>query len=165
MDHLAGFARWMRYAMMLSVMFGAGCAEDSPVLALPNPDLMIFQETAYPLLLRDCGFPACHGDARRFFRVFGPGRTRLVPTMAADEPLTAEEITESYARTISMLITDENLSDSWLLRKPLDTTAGGSAHKGADAWGRNVYYSRSDPSYAKLVNWAYTEATNAESVP
>src|ERR1700755_2646142 len=35
-----------------------------------------FTNDVIPVLLRDCGFQACHGSPERFFRVWGPGRTR-----------------------------------------------------------------------------------------
>jgi hypothetical protein len=143
------------HVLALAVL-AIGCAVDSPVLEIANPDLTLFQQSAYPILLRDCGFPACHGDTHRFFRVFGPGRTRLVPTMASDEPVTADEVRESFARSVSMLAGERDLLDSLLLRKPLDTDVGGAAHEGTDAWGRNVYYSVSDPAYEALVDWAYS---------
>lgn len=137
-------------------LLGAACAEESPVLELENPNLVVFQQAAYPILLRDCGFPACHGNTDRFFRVYGPGRTRLVPTTPQDEPVMPDEIQESYTRAVSMLVHDRDLIDSPLLHKPLDTSAGGPSHAGEDAWGRNVYVSTSDPGYAALVNWAYS---------
>lgn len=148
-----------RRRCQLALFMGLGfvaCAPEETRLTIPNPELAAFATTAYPILLRDCGFPACHGNTDRFFRLFGPGRTRLDPEAASDEAATEAEIGESYTRSVSMLVNDTKLSDALLLRKPLDTSAGGAGHEGEDPWGRNVYISTDDPSYVQLVRWAKT---------
>lgn len=141
------------YAWLLGLLLVA-CSSEPTQLSIPDPGVESFALTAYPILLRDCGFPACHGNTDRFFRLFGPGRTRLDPNAISDDPATDTEIRESYTRTISMLVNESKINDSWLLRKPLDKAAGGSGHEGEDTWGRNVYFSRDDPSYVTLVRWA-----------
>jgi len=155
------------YSTRLGLLVLAGlaaCAGEPTQLRLPDPELSTFALTAYPILLRDCGFPACHGDGERFFRLFGPGRTRLDPETPSDDPATEAEIAESYTRSVSMLVNESRLEDSWLLRKPLDVAAGGSGHEGEDRWGRNVYFSKDDPSYVQLVRWANTHGgAQAES--
>jgi hypothetical protein len=141
------------------------CGQEPNRLELTHPDLRLFKETAYPILLRDCGFPECHGNPKRFFRLFGPGRTRLDPSLASDDPATDDEISQSYTRAVSMLVNESTLADSWLLRKPLDTLAGGSSHEGEDSWGRNVYASTDDPGYLALVRWAYSRPKDRQRAP
>ncbi len=147
------FSLWVWLLLSL-----CACASEPTRLELPNPELASFAETAYPILLRDCGFPACHGNTDRFFRLFGPGRTRLDPEAASDEKASEAEVRESFSRAVSMLVHEGKLRDSLLLRKPLDTAAGGAGHEGEDWWGRNVYFSKDDPSYVELVRWAETRA-------
>lgn len=109
----------------------------------------------YPVIARDCGFPACHGAPERFFRVYAPGRTRLAGGIG---PATVEEIDATYERARSMLATTEAPEDSLLLRKPLEQSEGGAAHMGRDRFGRNVYRSRDDPRWRALRVWARGES-------
>jgi hypothetical protein len=111
-----------------------------------------FTEEVMPVLLRDCGFQTCHGSTDRFYRVWGPGRTRLEPTTRAFDALTGRELEANYNMSVSMI----NPGDpklSLLLRKPLAREAGGSTHGGADPLGRNVYRVPTDPAYAALQRW------------
>lgn len=131
------------------------CAPLAEPVDPPTPDPVGFRTTAYPILLRDCGFAACHGDTRRFFVVFGPARTRLDPATDLDAPVTPEELARTYARAQSMLVGD-SARRSLLLRKPLAVDAGGAGHVGTDPWGDAPYTSTSDPSYQALLAWART---------
>lgn len=121
----------------------------------PTPDAASFEATAYPVLLRDCAFPACHASNERFFQVYGPGRVRLDPMPMEDvyAPAKPAELQLSYERARSML-SSSKVEDSLLLRKPLEASAGGAAHKGADELGRNVYRSKQDAGYQALLQWA-----------
>jgi hypothetical protein len=135
----------------------AACSVDPAPLLVANPDANRFATETYPILLRDCGFPACHGARDRFFRVFGPGRTRLSssPDLDPGDPATSEEIAQSYDRARSMI--DAKAPErSLLLRKPLASAAGGAGHKGSDAWGRNVYASAVDPNFQTLRAWVFS---------
>lgn len=133
------------------------CSVDPAPLQVANPDMQRFANEAYPVLLRDCGFAACHGATDRFFRIYGPGRTRLPAELAFTDPPTAEEIQQSYDRTRSM-IDVKRPALSLLLRKPLATKAGGAGHKGDDSLGRNVYLSASDPNFQTLRAWVLGQA-------
>jgi hypothetical protein len=132
----------------------SACGVDPAPLRVASPDLNRFANEAYPVLLRDCGFPACHGASARFFRVYGPGRSRFMPAMNADpgDPATIDEINQSYDRTRSM-IDARNPVRSLLLRKPLASAAGGAGHKGEDLLGRNVYATTNEPGYQALRAW------------
>ncbi|MFK7986504.1 MAG: hypothetical protein AB8I08_10760 [Sandaracinaceae bacterium] len=147
----------LRTAAVIAVIAGpalVGCALD-PAATPPNPVRSSFETSVYPVLLRDCGFPACHGNEDRFFRVYGPGRTRLDPTAPGDMPLDAE-IDASYERARSMLSGVDQASDSLLLRKPLEVDRGGAPHLGIDDSGRDVYGSPDDPGYAAILTWSET---------
>jgi hypothetical protein len=142
---------WLRLCFSLSVAsLALACAEiDGEVLRVPEPSYDGFVATVYPVLLRDCGFPECHGTHERFFQVFGPGRTRLDPRIPPRDPAFPEEIALSFARARSMLASP----DLPLLRKPLAVAQGGAGHEGDDAWGQAVYRTRSAPGYLALEAW------------
>jgi hypothetical protein len=132
---------------------------------VPAPDPALFQSAVYPVLLRDCAFADCHGGEHRFFQVFGPGRTRLDPATKPHDPATAAELQRSYDRARSMLVSGDTPSDSLLLRKPLEITAGGQGHKGVDAFGRNVYKSKQEPDYQVLSQWANSPSAASSGLP
>jgi hypothetical protein len=147
---------WLRH-LLPAVALIVGCQRESSWSGeIAVADQTLFASEVYPVLLADCAFSQCHGANQRFFQVFGPGRTRLKDSAGADSlPL---EMQVSYARALSMLITDGSrpLSESLLLLKPLDSAAGGTGHGGVDVYGRNVYRSASDPNYLVLQRWALT---------
>jgi hypothetical protein len=130
----------------------SGCGADTPELAIQTPDRMQFEAEVYPVLLRDCGFNACHGSGDRFFQVFGPGRARLVAGTPSVDPMTPLEVAHTYERARSM-IDPADPARSLLLRKPLSTMAGGAGHEGVDELGRNVYQSKIEPGYLVLQRW------------
>lgn len=142
---------WLSRVFILGSVTLSACADPDVQVQLPSPDPLSFEVEVYPILLRDCGFPACHGDTRRFFRVFGPGRTRYRPREITPllSPPTAEELTASYNRARSMLADNGPVEESMLLQKPLR-----AGHKGDDEWGQNVYWTEADPSYQTLLRWA-----------
>jgi hypothetical protein len=141
--------RWKSHVLGAFVSAITACADATAELSLPSPSKRQFEEQVYPLLLRDCGFPACHGDTRRFFRVFGPGRTRYRLETKPFDPATAEEIEASYYRARSMLANEDGIEHTPLLRKPLH-----AEHGGVDEWGNNVYRTETDSGYVALFSWA-----------
>jgi hypothetical protein len=132
----------------------SSCSYGPGALSAPDADAEAFAETAYPVLLRDCGFPACHGSTQRFFRIYGPGRTRLAPDTEPYDPATEAEIMLSFGRARSMLEGVSDIDDALLLRKPLSLGAGGAGHEGDDGWGQSVYASKKNPGYITLRAWA-----------
>jgi hypothetical protein len=142
-------------SMLLLVAGVCACAQE-PGWQMPNISMTTFEDDVYPVLIRDCAFHTCHGAEERFFRVWGPGRVRLDPTMqTASDPATDREITESYNRALSLIDTKDPRR-SLLLRKPLATEAGGAGHLGADKFGRNLYRSVDSDGYVKLSRWVFS---------
>lgn len=146
--------KYLRRAVLACAALLTACDAPSAALRIPAPDVVSFELEAYPILLRDCGFPECHGSTARFFRIFGPGRTRLLEDTLTFAPATPEELEQSYSRARSMLAHQTSVIDGWLLRKPLAVSAGGAEHGGEDKWGRNVYESTDAPGYVALYKWA-----------
>lgn len=158
---------FVRRTLFVGLVTCAACSVDNPTQALPAPSADEFVTKVYPVLLRDCGFPECHGAPERFFRVFGPGRTRLDPETFPFEPPTDQEIETSYNRARSMLVGENPQVDWLLLRKPIPVAAGGAGHEGDDEWGNPVYASTQDPNYQVLRAWARSllRSSNTGGVP
>lgn len=136
-----------------------GCAEEQPKPVAARRAFAPFAAEVYEVVLRDCGFPSCHGAPERFFRVYGPGRTRLpgddgVFPEPFDTP-TVDEQALTFQLALSM-INEHDLADSPLLRKPLAVEAGGYGHLGIDSYGRDVYRTTQDTGYVKLARWVYS---------
>ena len=131
----------------------AACTQPTGEVSVATADPVVFRDTVYPILLRDCGFAGCHGSHDRFFAVFGPGRTRLDPGTGVYDPVTATELSLSFTRARSMIDPDD-ASASLLLRKPIPRDEGGAGHKGDDLWGEAVFRTTSDARYAAIYQWA-----------
>jgi hypothetical protein len=143
---LAGAACWLATL--------CGCGGETLTAEPPDVDRVVFEAEVYPVLLRDCAFSGCHGNPSRFFRIYGPGRTRLDPGSAPYAPATGPEIDATFDRARSMLSGASDPRQALLVRKPLEASAGGAAHMGSDSLGRNVYGSTDDPSWRILARWA-----------
>ena len=151
----------MHYIALFSLVAAIGCAEQG-TLRQPEVDRVAFEESVYPILLRDCGFPACHGSPDRFFRVFGPGRVRLDAATRLGGPADPAEVDQSFERARSMVEAVEVASRSLLIRKPLEVGAGGAGHEGIDRFGRDVYGSMDSPNLQQLLRWARGEPPSVQ---
>lgn len=128
-----------------------------------------FSNDVLPVLLRDCGFQACHGSSERFFRVWGPGRTRYpiegqtVCTKDGSMPPCNWDDLNGYERDYSLqfarsMVDLDNPADSLILRKPLAVARGGADHEGVDNYGRNVYRTPDDEGFRTIARWVYAYA-------
>ena len=152
--HAGRSPQWYFTALALTALVTQSCAVEDTVAEPRRPDRAAFETEVYPVLLRDCGFVACHGGEGRTLRIYGPGRTRLDALDPPTAPPTTAELDATYERVVSMLATAETPDETLLLRKPLEAAAGGGAHGGVDHFGRNVYASREDASWLVLATWA-----------
>ena len=157
-------------AIVSRILFGvlvacAACSPASGKARLAQPDGERFALEVYPVLLRDCGMSQCHGAEARFFRVFGPGRTRLSAKTDPLEGVLGQEVLESYQRASALLEDRRHPERSLLLRKPLAPAAGGATHKGSDRYGHDIYGSKADPGYVVLERWAREVALAEEESP
>ncbi len=149
----------MRSVALLVTALGlaAGCTASPENANPPSLDACAFERDVYPVLARDCGFPACHGSSERSFQVWAPGRTRH-DGEGPFEPPSAVEIERTYDRARSVLALARTPEDSLLLRKPLAVAEGGAAHMGVDALGHAVYATRDAPGFVALATWARGES-------
>ena len=149
-----GCAQLTQVTIAAAIVLVAACQAETGSEQVPAADLELFRSEAYPVLMRDCGFNACHGVPERFLIVFGPNRARMDPATHHDTPVLPVELEVTYERARSMLLTDGPVTRSLLLTKPLETSAGGVSHGGVDDSNRNVYQSVEDPGYLALLKWA-----------
>jgi hypothetical protein len=147
-----------RTCIALLLPLALACSNESDKAVFARREVPQFKSEVYPVLLRDCAFPACHGDPKRFFRVWGPGRVRLPGTSGTpaefDLP-SINEISATHALALSM-IDEHDLAKSPLLRKPLAQAAGGAGHLGVDKHGRDVYRTAQDAGYLAIARWVYS---------
>ncbi len=122
---------------------------DDPEPRVPAPDRAGFAATVYPVLLRDCGFPACHGDARRPLFTPGPGRTRLAAEVALLDPATPAEVDRAYDRARALLLRDPAAPPP---RRP--TPPGPAPPRGGTAHGRNACEDPAAPGLQAPTAWA-----------
>ena len=150
----------LRHALWVLLLLAccAACDSESGERAFATREFEPFGRDVYPVLLRDCGFPDCHGAPERFFRVWGPGRSRLPRPMQFPEALderTGDEVAGSYALAQSM-IDPVDPARSLLLLKPLAVEAGGAGHLGVDKYGRDVYRTAQDAGYLVIARWVFS---------
>ena len=149
-----GIASWVAIALSLA---GVACADTSGVATIATRPSAEFTVDVLPVLLRDCGFQACHGSQERFFRIYGPGRVRYDPLTEPLDHLTGFEQEFSFQFTKSM-IDPFDPKESLLLRKPLAVEAGGAGHLGVDQYGRNVYRTPDDEGFVTIQRWVFNYA-------
>lgn len=141
-----------------------GCADEEPWKLSEASTTSNDWAEAYPVLLRDCAFFACHGSSERLFQVWGPKRRRLFEgNLTGNEE--RERIGQESEKTFQMALGFVDINDpgrSLLLRKGLDPQAGGTGHLGLDKFGRNVYRSGDSPGYVQLAKWVYSLRPKAD---
>lgn len=136
---------------VIAVVGLGGCDDPQAGYHVADYEYSGFKDV-YPVLMRDCGFHACHGAEERSFRIYGPGRARLTDDLRAYEAVTGDELSLSFSVALSM-IDGEHPERSLLLIKPLAQEAGGAAHGGIDDFGRNVYRTKDDEGYKVIEKW------------
>jgi hypothetical protein len=138
-------------AALLLAACQSGLDQAHPLPVLDEP---YFRCNVQPILTQDCGAFACHGDGRRYFRLFGRERLRLGGTEATrSSALTADERASNFDNARGM-VDAKNPAASLLLLKPLEQAAGGYYHRGALIFnGGNVFADTSDPDFKKLAAW------------
>jgi hypothetical protein len=153
--------QYMLFACLTGLLLAC---QRGPGLEQGKRDYLTFKTEVHPVLLRDCGFHACHGSSDRFFRVWGVGRVRLNPLLNEFDTTDTMNLNAEldYTKQLAESMIDfNNPSRSLLLRKPLAVEAGGAGHFGSDKWGRNVYRTVNDEGYLTLTRWVVATAKPA----
>jgi len=146
----------MRAGLLIIVgLFFSGCVsgaeEPKPFLALDEP---YFRCRVQPVIARDCANFACHGEPQRPLKIFARNRLRIGGDWTTrNRALAAEERAANFDAARAFV--DRDFPDrSQLLTKPLDESAGGSYHRGADVFERgDVYLERSAAGFSTLRKW------------
>lgn len=147
----------LHYSAYVAALLVGGCRGDlaAPLPFDPALDEAYFRCRVQPVLTKDCSMFACHGDGRRYFRVYARNRLRYQLSGEAQRNalMTLAERTANFDAARAFV--DENSpSDSLLLKKPLAQSAGGYFHRGETIYNRgNVFLTRDDPEYKALAAW------------
>lgn len=120
-------------------------------------DETLFKTSVEKILVTQCSFIACHGNAGSALRVYAPGLLRAAdPGTLSDSqaPLTAAEEHANFVSASGFALSAPTPEDNWLLRKPLPSTFGGFEHKGGA-----IFKSPSDANYATILCWLQGKKT------
>jgi hypothetical protein len=118
----------------LLVLIGCTVAEDKQApTAVASLDENAFQCTVEPVLIRDCSYLGCHGQAGFPLRVYSVGKLRIGSPASLEDrvmPLTPDERHANYLSAVAFTFKGVAPADNWLLRKPLPPANGGYEHVG-----------------------------------
>jgi hypothetical protein len=137
-----------------TVLAVPACARLDEAAPAPALDLDHFRCRVQPILVKSCSAFACHGDVARFYRVFGRNRLRYgLPSESRNLPLEPGELAFNYESAVAYADVTAP-SESNLLQKPLDESAGGYYHGGAVEYGLgDVWLTRDDEDYQTVLAW------------
>lgn len=138
-----------------ALLLGFGCqgelTADANVATLDEP---FFRCRVQPVLTKNCSAFACHGDAKRYFRVYARNRLRLGGNEAERNALLRDTERAFNFASASGFVDQAHADESLLVKKPLDEKAGGYYHGGAELFGKgDVFGSRQDAELEVLANW------------
>jgi hypothetical protein len=144
--------------LALTIWISRGCVQPNPPEPAPDLDFAFFRCEVQPVLVKQCAAPACHGNGKRFFRLYARNRLRLGGgPLDVNRPLREEEVQANYDAARALVDGLEAPEDSMMVRKPLESSQGGYYHGATRIFrwgGANVFSSREDPGYQKLLAWA-----------
>ncbi|MCA9625618.1 MAG: hypothetical protein KDE53_19750 [Caldilineaceae bacterium] len=146
----------MRRALPLFAMLAsAGCQSGlTDGAELASLDEAYFRCKVQPVVTKSCSMFVCHGDARRYYKVFG--RNRLRYGLSEDERnATMTDVERRFDFDATRAQVDlEDPESSFLLLKPLDEAAGGYFHGGATEFGQgDVFLSREEQDFQTILAW------------
>jgi hypothetical protein len=144
-----------RLPLPLAILLLGGCQSglEDP-RPLPALDEAFFRCRAQPVLVKNCAAFACHGDARRYLRLFARNRLRLAGQEPERNALLRDEERASNFAAARAFVDPDAPEESLLLLKPLDQAIGGYYHGGATLFGKgDVFTSKDDPDYKVLLSW------------
>jgi hypothetical protein len=122
--------------------------------SLASLDEPYFRCKVQPVLTKSCSAFACHGDGKRFFRVFARNRLRAQGAEKdRNAPLTDVERAANF-EAARAFVDEGTIEDSLLLVKPLDIAGGRRFHRGREIYGAgDVFADRNDPDFKTLLTW------------
>lgn len=145
-----------RFLVVLVACVPAACvqggleADAGPV----ELDRAYFDCKVQPVLTKYCATFVCHGDGRRFYRIYARNRLRLGGTEEERNAFLRErERQANYVASVAM-VDPVHPEDSLLLLKPTGQGARGYYHGGATEFGMgDVFEDEDDPDLRILREW------------
>jgi hypothetical protein len=141
-----------RVAVLLFML--AACTDVENASA-PDPakklDEAVFRCNVEPVLVRQCSYNGCHGQAQAALRVYSPGKLRATPPAKLDDAIVALTDAEHHANFLDaagFAYGDVAPEDNFLVRKPLPGSDGGFAH-----FGGAIFTGTHDPNYLAIRDW------------
>jgi hypothetical protein len=148
-------------ALFLAIALGmlgcqTGLTDEAPYS--DKLDEAYFRCRVQPVITKSCAALACHGDVQRYYHVFGRNRLRLGGgEEKRNAQLSAQERAFNYNATRA-IVDAAKPAESYLLLKPLESSAGGYYHGGATLFKKgNVFLNREDPDFKTLEKWVNGE--------
>lgn len=138
-------------AMIVGIAACSGVQNEPAPDPASQLDESVFRCNVEPILVRQCSYNACHGIAGAAFRVYSPGKLRATMSNTIDDliaPLTDAEQHANFEIASGFSFGLTNVTDDFLLRKPLPSIDGGYEHKGGAIWS-----GPSDPQYVAILTW------------
>lgn len=136
----------------------SACVQSNPPEPPPELDFAFFRCEVQPVLVKQCATPACHGNGKRFFRLYARNRLRFETSpLDVNQPLHEVEVRANYDASRAMLDSLDSPRQSMMLRKPLESSVGGYYHGATRVFrggGPNVFASPDDPGFQKLLLWS-----------
>jgi hypothetical protein len=140
---------------LLAVLLpAAGCQTvDNPSApdSIADLDEVGFRDQVEPILIRDCSYTACHGNADFPLRIYSIGKLRAAPPATLDQltaPLTDAERRANFGSAAGFSFGGVDPDDNLLLRKALPAAAGGYEHKGGA-----IFTGGDDPRAVAIRSW------------
>jgi hypothetical protein len=147
--------------LALLLLIGCQGSLDAPAPSA-SLDPNFFRCRVQPVLVKNCSAFLCHGDARRFLRVYGRDRLRygIAGEDERNRALSPAEI-EANFESASAFVDGVTPDQSLIVLKPLETDAGGYFHRGAEIFGQgNVFAAPGDPDLDVIRQWAHGAKEN-----
>lgn len=147
----------MRRLWVIALVCLCGCVQDGlTVSELPAPlDRAYFDCKVQPVLTKSCSMLVCHGDGRRFLRIYARNRLRLGGTERDRNAFLKPAEREANYLAARAMVDAEDPSHSLLLLKPLQESAGGYFHGGETEYDRGDTFATADEAdYLVLKAWA-----------
>lgn len=120
---------------------------------LPELDEAYFRCRVQPVLTKDCSAFGCHGDARRYFRVFARNRLRYGGTEEERNAFLRDSERAANFDSARAMVSATDPDSSLLLLKPLNQPAGGYYHGARLQGTTDVFETRDDPEFKILAAW------------
>jgi hypothetical protein len=124
----------------------AGTSDPASTLSEP-----VFRCNVEPVLVRECSYNGCHGQADHPLRVYSPGKLRAKAPANIDDavaPLTDAEHHANFLSAAGFTFGGVSPDDNFLVRKPLPSSDGGYEHVGGA-----IFSGVQDARYVAIHDW------------